>query len=152
MFVLPAASSIALDVLFLTLFWVERKRDDHLVFGGSSSFQHCMADILVFTGLRLLFLTLFATMFYKERYSGCRSADCLAEGISTLKRLVLSEWKRGKRFCIGVNLQPQYSDTTVVSSRSTATHHVCSMLIHLLQSGLHNCVRVSVHDSHEKLR
>lgn len=62
MFVLPAAASIALDAVFLTFFWLER--GEHPV---GMMFKLCMVDIAIFTGLRLLFLTLFTTLFYRER-------------------------------------------------------------------------------------
>lgn len=62
MFFLPAAASILLDVLFLTLFWLER--GEHPV---GSTFQLRMFDVVVFTTLRLLFLSLFTTLFYRER-------------------------------------------------------------------------------------
>lgn len=62
MFVLPALGSIALDVACICLFFIQK---------GSraigSKFQLRVVDVVAFTFLRLVFLTLFATMFYRER-------------------------------------------------------------------------------------
>lgn len=62
MFVLPALGSIALDVACICLFFIQK---------GSraigSNFQLRVVDVVAFTFLRLVFLTLFATMFYRER-------------------------------------------------------------------------------------
>lgn len=62
MFVLPAAASIALDIVFLALFWLGREDE-----AAGSTFQERMMDVVIFTSLRLLFLTLFTTLFYRER-------------------------------------------------------------------------------------
>lgn len=66
MFVVLATASCLLDAVFLCL-WAERDRSIHHLAVGSL-FQTRMVDIVVFTGLRLLFLTLFTAMFYRERY------------------------------------------------------------------------------------
>lgn len=62
MFFLPAAGSISLDVVFLGLFVLER--GSHPV---GSAFRLRMIDVAVFTTLRLLFLSVFTTLFYRER-------------------------------------------------------------------------------------
>lgn len=62
MFVLPALGSVVLDVACISLFWVDR---------GSraigTTFRLSMADVVAFTGLRLVFLALFAAMYFRQR-------------------------------------------------------------------------------------
>lgn len=62
MFVLPALGSVILDVACICLFWIGK---------GSraigTAFRLSMADVVAFTGLRLVFLALFAAMFYRQR-------------------------------------------------------------------------------------
>lgn len=62
MFVLSALGSIALDGLAIALFLLQR--DDY---GSGATFPLRMVDVIVCTALRLVFLTIFATIFYRKR-------------------------------------------------------------------------------------
>lgn len=62
MFVLPALGSISLDVACICLFFIQKGNR-----AIGSTFQLRVVDVVAFTFLRLVFLTLFATMFYRER-------------------------------------------------------------------------------------
>lgn len=62
MFVLPALGSVTLDVACIFLFWIEKGNR-----AIGTTFRLSMADVVAFTGLRLVFLAVFAAMFYRQR-------------------------------------------------------------------------------------